>query len=87
MIGSVSINGLEPNADGLYLLNDVNTRFAEAMTAYNNIVDVPTAIQAPLQEKTQKHAAAIYSLEGQRLDAPQRGINIISGNKKVFLRK
>ena len=28
-------------------------------------------------------AAAIYNLQGQRLDTPQRGVNIIGGTKTV----
>ena len=28
-------------------------------------------------------AAAIYNLKGQRLDTPQRGVNIVGGTKTV----
>ncbi len=82
MIGSVVIEGLQANSDGLYLLSDVNDRFAEAMAEYEAIEDAPTAVRVPIRESAPA-SAAVYSLQGHRLDAPQRGINIVDGTKVV----
>ncbi|MCR4603380.1 MAG: histidine-type phosphatase [Prevotella sp.] len=83
MVGSVVIEGLQANSDGLYRLSDVNTRFEETMAAYDAIVDDPTEVEAP-QQGNNEGTAAVYSLQGQRLDAPQRGINIMNGTKVLF---
>ena len=43
MVRPVSIEGLTPNADGLYRLSDLDARIAEAMAEYDAIEDAPTA--------------------------------------------
>ena len=44
MVRPVSIEGLTPNADGLYRLSDLDARIAEAMAEYDAIEDAPTAL-------------------------------------------
>ena len=44
MVRPVSIEGLTPNADGLYRLSDLDARMAEAMSEYDAIEDAPTAL-------------------------------------------
>ena len=78
MVMPITVKGLTANSDGLYSWADLDARFAEAMAEYEAIDDVTTdAEAAPLSEPTQP--AAIYNLQGQRLDVPQHGVNIIGG--------
>ena len=42
---AVAIDGLNPNADGLYRLDDLDARMAEAMAEYEAIEDEPTAAE------------------------------------------
>ena len=44
MVRPVSIEGLTPNADGLYRLSDLDARIAEAMSEYDAIEDASTAL-------------------------------------------
>ena len=44
MVRPVSIEGLTPNADGLYRLSDLDARMAEAMSEYDAIEDASTAL-------------------------------------------
>ena len=81
MVKTVTITGLTPNADGLYRLADLDARFAEAMGEYEAIVDEPTAVEAVRQSAATAQPAAIYNLQGQRLDTLQPGVNIIEGEK------
>ena len=48
------------------------------MGEYVGIEDVPTTDSQPASS-----SAAIYNLQGQRLDTPQRGVNIIGGTKII----
>lgn len=45
MVMPVVIDGLNPNADGLYRLDDLDARMAEAMAEYEAIEDETTAVQ------------------------------------------
>ena len=81
MVLPVTIEGLTANADGLYRLADLDARMAETMAEYDAIEDVPTAVRAVNQSTSP--SAAIYNLKGQRLDTPQRGVNIVGGTKTV----
>ncbi len=78
MVLPVTVEGLTPNADGLYRLSDIDARMATTMAEYEAIEDVPTAVRAINQETS---ADSIYSLHGQKLQTPQQGINIINGTK------
>ena len=44
MVLPVSVEGLAPNADGLYRLSDLDARIAEAMAEYDAIEDASTAL-------------------------------------------
>ncbi len=85
MVKSVTIEGLTPNSDGLYSLTDIDSRFAEAMSEYEAIEDAPTAINAPSIQESAYNSESIYNLQGQLLDTPQPGANIMNG-KKFFVR-
>ena len=82
MVMPVTVKGLTANSDGLYRFSDLDARFAEAMGEYEAIVDEPTAVRA-VNPSTADQSAAIYNLQGQRIDVPQSGINIIGGEKKI----
>ena len=81
MVLPVTIEGLTANADGLYRLADLDARMAETMAEYDAIEDVPTAVRTVTHPASL--SAAIYNLQGQRLDAPQRGVNIVGGTKTI----
>ena len=66
MVLPITVDGLTANADGLYRLSDLDARFAETIAEYDAIEDVPTAVPAISQPTSQ--SAAIYNLQGQRLD-------------------
>ena len=83
MVLPVTIEGLTANADGLYRLADLDTHMANAMAEYEAIEDVPTAVRSVTQPESTSQPAAIYNLQGQRLDTLQRGVNIIGGTKTV----
>ena len=83
MVLPVTVDGLIANADGLYRLADLDTHMANAMAEYEAIEDVPTAVRVISQLETTSQSAAIYNLQGQRLDTLQRGVNIIGGKKKI----
>jgi len=84
MVLPVTIEGLTANADGLYLLSDLETRMAEAMAEYDAIEDAPSAVRTVTQPEASSQPAAIYNLRGQRLDSLQRGVNIVGGTKAIM---
>ena len=83
MVLPVTIEGLTANADGLYRLADLDAHIAIAMAEYEAIEDVPTAVSAASHTETASQPAAIYNLQGQRLDTLQHGVNILGGKKIV----
>ncbi len=83
MVKPVTVEGLTPNSDGLYRLSDLDDRMAEAMAEYDAIEDAPTAVRAVSKTDDNTKAAAIYNLQGQRLDSLQHGLNIVGGEKKM----
>ena len=83
MVLPVAVEGLTVNADGLYRLADFDAHIAKAMAEYDAIEDVPTAIRAVSQTaEPTSSPAAIYNLQGQRLDTLRHGVNIV-GRKKI----
>ena len=82
MVLPVTVEGLAANADGLYRLSDIDARMAETMAEYDAIEDV-SAVGAAAPAGSPSQSAAIYNLQGQRLDTPQHGINIIDGMKTM----
>ena len=83
MVLPVTVEGLTANADGLYRFADFDTHMANAMAEYDAIDDAPASIRFIPQPAEQK-SVAIYSLQGQRLDTPQLGVNIIGGTKTIY---
>ena len=83
MVLPVTVEGLTANADGLYRLADLDAHIANAMAEYEAIEDVPTAVGSAAQPEAASQPAAIYNLQGQRLDTLQRGVNIVGGTKTV----
>ena len=83
MVLPVTVEGLSANADGLYRLSDLDARMAETMAEYDAIEDVPTAVRTVSQSTSP--SAAIYDLQGRRLDTAPTvpGIYITDGQKKV----
>ncbi len=77
MVKTVTIEGLTANSDGLYLLSDVDSRFAQTMSEYEAIEDAPTAINAPSVSEPLNDTVEIYNLKGQKVSVPQRGTNIM----------
>ena len=78
---SIRLAGLTANADGLYLLSDVEQRFQERIAAYD---ETPTAINSTATEAA-GHQAVIYDLQGRRLDgSPQRQRIYIRDRQKVI---
>ena len=82
MVKPVTVEGLTPNSDGLYLLSDIDDRFAQAIAEYDAIDDAATSVKAISRPNAAK-SAAIYNLQGQRLDSLQRGVNIVGGKKTI----
>ena len=65
---SITLTGLTANADGLYLLSDLEERFRERIDAYG---EIPTAVNRPTAVDSGRQTA-IYDLQGRRLDnSPQ----------------
>ncbi len=83
MVKSVTVQGLTPNADGLYRLSDFDERLTSAIAEYDAIVDQETAVQSPSAQPAAANPSGIYNLQGQQLPSPQRGINIVNGVKTV----
>ncbi|MBR4728868.1 MAG: glucose-1-phosphatase [Prevotella sp.] len=83
MVLPVSVEGLTANADGLYRLADLDTHIGKAMAEYEAIEDVPTDVRAASHSEAASQPAVIYNLQGQRLDTPQRGVNIVGGAKTI----
>jgi glucose-1-phosphatase len=81
MVLPVTIKGLTANSDGLYHLADLDTLMGNAMAEYEAIEDVPTAVREASLSEPSSQPAAIYNLQGQRLDTLQRGVNIVGGKK------
>ena len=85
MVMPVTIEGLAANADGLYRLADLDAHMAAAMAEYEAIEDAPDAVGAPL-ENAKSANSQWYNLQGMRIEAPQRGVNIIGGTKAFVSR-
>ena len=79
----ITIEGLTANTDGLYRLSDFDEHIAKVMAEYEAIEDMPTAIRTVSQTEANPKSAAIYNLQGQRLDSLQRGVNIIGRTKTI----
>ena len=78
MVLPVTVEGLTANSDGLYRFADLDARIADAMAEYDAIEDAPAAVKTTT---VGQQPAAIYNLQGQRLDSFQHGVNIVGGKK------
>ena len=83
MVMPITVEGLTANSDGLYRLVDLDARMGTAMAEYEAIEDVPTAVSNQIVN-SKSSDSKWYNLQGQRLDTPQPGVNIIGGKKKVI---
>ncbi len=84
MVLPVSIDGLTPNADGLYLLSDVDARMAEAMAEYDAIVDETTEV--PVANSAKASADQLdraYRLDGTPADEYVTGVVVRNGQKEM----
>jgi len=81
MVMPVTVEGLTANSDGLYRLEDLDARFAEAMAEYEAIEDEATSVSSPLPAVTFSKDPT-YTLSGTKATQSARGI-IIGDNKKV----
>ena len=84
MILPVTVEGLTPNADGLYRLVDLDRHIAAAMAEYEAIEDAPTTVRTVTQPSAAPQSAVVYNLKGQRLDSLQHGLNIVGGEKVMM---
>ncbi len=82
MVKPITVQGLTANSDGLYRLADLDAHMAEAQAEYDAIEDETTAVTTVSNTASAK-SATIYNLQGQRLNEPQRGVNIIEGEKII----
>ena len=81
------LEGMTTNSDGLYLLSDLVPRFEERIAAYDHLL---TGIISVNCSEDLPQQAAIYNLQGQRLDSHHlsdksipKGVYIHQGNKVV----
>jgi len=81
MVLPVAVDGLTPNADGLYNLSDIDARMAGAMAEYEAIEDVPTDVRAATAVPAATGRA--YTLNGTPATPASRGIVIQNQQKTV----
>jgi len=77
------MDGLTANSDGLYRYADVDALFARAMAEYDAIEDLPTGVKPVVRPAGTLRTGAVYNMQGQKLDTPKRGVNIIGNEKMV----
>jgi glucose-1-phosphatase len=82
MVQPVTIDGLTPNADGLYRLADLDGRMAEAIAEYEAIEDVPTTVESVAVPRQQSRQPA-YRFDGTLAGDTTRGIVIENSTKYV----
>ena len=71
---------MQANADGLYLLEDLEQRLTDSINAYDSL---PTDMH-PAESRSSDKTAVIYDLQGRRLDeTPNRSGIYIQDRQKV----
>jgi glucose-1-phosphatase len=85
MVRPVTIEGLTANADGLYRLEDLNNRMAEAMAEYDAIEDIPTSIPAASTRAVTFSEDSAYTLGG--IPATDTSTGVIIKNKRKFMKR
>ena len=84
MVMPVTVEGLKANADGLYRLEDLDSRMAEAMSEYDAIEDTPTTIpSAPARAVTFSEDSA-YTLGG--IPATDASTGVVIKNKQKIIK-
>lgn len=79
----LALEGLTANADGLYLLSDLEQRFKERIEAYDQ---APTVIRTAATQGNSRQAV-IYNLQGHHLDnASQKSGIYIKDRQKVIMK-
>lgn len=86
MVRPVTIEGLTANAEGLYRLEDLNNRMAEAMAEYDAIEDIPTSIPAASTRAVTFSEDSAYTLGGIPATDTSRGV-IIKNKRKIIKSK
>ena len=84
MVLPVTVEGLTPNADGLYRFADIDGRMAETMAEYDAIEDVETGVSAAKASKATGNGTA-YTLNG--IVATDSTHGIVIENQQKILRK
>ena len=82
MVLSVTVEGLTANADGLYRLEDLDARFAEAMAEYDAIEDSETAV-SPAARIIPISDGRAYTLNGIHASDSTHGVVIEDGRKII----
>ncbi len=82
MVLPVTVEGLTPNADGLYRLEELDARMAEAMAEYDAIEDASTDVQVPARVVPISYGRA-YTIDGIPASDNTRGIVIENRHKVV----
>ena len=72
------------SADANFIFHVTVGGSAASATLQSIDYDDPTGVEAPTSAETESAPHHIYNLKGQRLNAPQRGLNIIDGQKVVI---
>ena len=81
MVLPVTVEGLTANSDGLYRLDDLDTRMAETMAEYDAIEDAPTAVR-PAARIIPISEGRAYTLGGSQATDSTRGV-VIENHQKV----
>ena len=82
MVLPVTVEGLTPNADGLYRLADLDARFAETMAEYDAIEDASTDVR-PAARIIPIRNSRSFTLGGTQANDSTSGI-VITDNQKVL---
>ena len=82
MVLPVTVEGLTPNSDGLYRLDDLDARMLETMAEYEAIEDVVTEVPAATITVPARSIPP-YTLNGIQSTDSTRGVVIEQGQKSV----
>lgn len=85
MVLPVTIEGLTPNADGLYRFDDLDQRMKETMNEYEAIDDAATTMAAPSAADDSTGRYMAYTLSGVQATRNTHGL-VIENNRKYFRR-
>lgn len=83
MVLPVTVDGLTPNADGLYRLSDLDHRMQETIAEYEAIEDAATAINNTSTAAAGSGAYMAYTLSGTPATYSTHGL-VIENKRKVF---